>query len=152
MSFSLYDSLEFWFIYIIYTIKSSSLQGFCIWFLTLVCSYWNLSSEHRIMGCFGFCKENDSYTTADKGIYMQNNPAGNNPLSNIYSPSWRDCLSFFTIFCFTFSWFEPQSLHGFYSLTDSYSRQYNLNYFCWQFTFFVIFFCAILKLSSSILS
>ncbi|XP_058723528.1 pto-interacting protein 1-like [Vicia villosa] len=30
------------------------------------------------MGCFGFCKENDSYTTADRGNFMQNNPnAGN---------------------------------------------------------------------------
>lgn len=30
------------------------------------------------MGCFGFCKENDAYTTADKGIFMQTNPNGGN--------------------------------------------------------------------------
>ncbi|XP_027368094.1 pto-interacting protein 1-like [Abrus precatorius] len=30
------------------------------------------------MGCFGFCKGNDSYTTADRGPYTQNTPTGNN--------------------------------------------------------------------------
>ncbi|XP_061351530.1 pto-interacting protein 1-like [Gastrolobium bilobum] len=29
------------------------------------------------MACFGFCKENDSYTPADKGPFMQSNPTGN---------------------------------------------------------------------------
>lgn len=43
------------------------------------------------MGCFGFCKENDAYTTADKGIFMQTNPNGG-----------KSPLPFFTIFYLRF--------------------------------------------------
>lgn len=52
-----------------------------------------LPPEQRIMGCFGFCKENDTYTTADKGPFMQSNPAGN-PLFALLFPSLQ-----FSTFC-----------------------------------------------------
>ena len=47
------------------------------------------SEQNRIMGCFGFCKENDAYTTADKGIFMQTNPAGKSPYFSLQFSALR---------------------------------------------------------------